>query len=132
MKLVYENSRGQAQYEASSKTLYTQYVGLAHADIIIDLLEKVLPFSEEHSINHMIANLANMQGTFTGAMDFFEKRFYPTMIKNGLRTYAMVVPPDVFTKFAADSLQKTVGGKLDWRMFPSFEAAQEWTDSQVK
>jgi hypothetical protein len=54
------------------------------------------------------------------------------MIKNGLRTYAMVVSDDIFTKFAADQLTQKISGKLDWRVFSSLEEAEKWTSSMIE
>jgi hypothetical protein len=62
-------------------------------------------------------------------MDFLENEFYPKLIQNGLLTYAMVVSGDIFTKFAADQLTKKIGGKLEWQVFESLEAAEKWTNS---
>ncbi|QHT67252.1 hypothetical protein GXP67_11685 [Rhodocytophaga rosea] len=132
MILIHKNGFCKAQYDPSTKTVRTQYIGIANVESITDLLRKVLEFSAKQPIRHMIANLTLMQGTFTGALDFFEKEFYPTMIKNGLETYAMAVSSDVFTHFAATQLKKKVGGKLEWQAFPSVEKAEQWTSSLVK
>ena len=127
MILIHKNEFCKAEFDPSSKTVRTQYIGIAKADAITNLLTKVMEFSGQHDIKHMIANLTKMQGTFTGLLDFFERQFYPTMINNGLRTYAMAVSPDVFTKYASNQLEKKVGNKLAWHAFNSLEDAEEWT-----
>ncbi|UZR99296.1 hypothetical protein [Chondrinema litorale] len=132
MELIYKNNYGKAEYDAGTKTLRTQYIGIAHKEHIIDLLRKVIDFAENGKIKHMIANLTLMNGTFTGALDFFESEFYPHMIGNGLETYAMAVSNDVFTKFAATQLNKRIGGKLDWHVFPSLTDAEVWTKTQIE
>jgi len=129
MELIYENKYGKAEYDAATKTVRTQYIGISITEPIIDYLRKVIQFSENHPIRHGVTNLTQMKGTFTGAMDFIENEFYPKMIKNGLQSYAMVVSNDIFTKFAADQLTKKIGGKLEWQVFESLEAAEKWTNS---
>jgi hypothetical protein len=132
MELIYENKYGKAEYDHANRTVRTQYVGIAITESIIDYLEKVILYAEKHPIKHGVTNLSQMKGTFTGALDFIENIFYPKMIKNGLRTYAMVVSDDIFTKFAADQLTQKISGKLDWRVFSSLEEAEKWTSSMIE
>jgi hypothetical protein len=127
MILIHKNEFCKAEFEALTKTVRTQYIGIAEVEAITDLLKKVIVYSRQHNIEHMIANLTQMHGTFTGAMEFFEKEFYPNMIKNGLKTYAMAFSQDVFTKYASNQLQKKVGDKLYWHAFQSLNEAEEWT-----
>lgn len=131
MILIHKNGFSKAEFDPSIATLRTQYIGIANHEPIIDLLTKVMEFSKKEPIRHMIADLSLMQGTFTGAIDFFEKEFYPTMISHGLETYAMAVSSDVFTKFASTQLKKKVGNKLDWQAFANKQEAEAWTKSMA-
>jgi hypothetical protein len=131
MEHIYENKYGKAEYDRATKTVRTQYVGVAITESIIDFLSKIVVYSETHKIEHGVTNLSLMKGTFTAAMDYLENEFYPKLIKNGLLTYAMVVSSDIFTKFAADQLTKKIGGKLDWQVFESLEEAEKWTKSMI-
>jgi hypothetical protein len=132
MELIYENRYGKAEYDASTRTVRTQYVGVAIPDQIIDYLSKVVVFAEKKPIRHGITNLTQLKGTFTGALEYIENEFYPKMIKNGLVSYSMVVSNDVFTRFSADQLTQKIGGKLDWQVFSSLEAAEKWTTSKIE
>jgi hypothetical protein len=129
MEHIYENKYGKAEYDRATKTVRTQYVGVAITESIIDFLSMIVLYSEKNKIEHGITNLSQMKGTFTAAMDYLENEFYPKLIENGLLTYAMVVSSDIFTKFAADQLTKKIGGKLDWQVFSSIEEAEKWTRS---
>jgi hypothetical protein len=132
MELIYENKYGKAEYDSTTKTVRTQYIGISMVEPIIDYLRKVIQFSQKYPIRHGVTNLTQMKGTFTGAMDFIENEFYPKMINNGLLTYAMVISNDIFTKFAAEELTKRIGGKLDWRVFSDLEEAEKWTKSMME
>lgn len=131
LDLIYKNEHGAAYYDRDNKLVRTQYKGIVKVEAITDLLRKVIDFSGKEKLHFMLANLTEMQGTFTAALDFFENEFYPAMIKNGLRSYASAVPKDVFTKFSATQLQKKVGGKLDWQAFSSLDDAEQWTQTQI-
>ena len=113
MELIYKNNFGKAEYDAATKTLRTQYIRIANKEPILDLLRQVIYYADKGKIKHMIANLTQMQGTFTGAMEFFENEFYPHMISHGLVSYAMAVSDDIFTKFAAAQLDIQFFGQ--WR-----------------
>jgi len=128
---IYENKYGKAEYDPATKTVHTQYVGVAITESIIDFLSMIILYSEKHRIEHGITNLTQMKGTFTAAMDFLENEFYPKLIQNGLLTYAMVVSGDIFTKFAADQLTKKIGGTLDWQVFESLQEAEKWTKTMM-
>ena len=130
--LIYKNEYGKAEYEVNSKTLRTQYIGIAKTEPIIDLLGKVILFAEEGKIRHMIANLTAMKGSFAGAMKFFENEFYPHMIGNGLRTYAMAFSNDEVTRFAALQLNLKVMGLLEWHAFASLDEAEIWTSTKIQ
>jgi hypothetical protein len=131
VELIYKNELCNAKYDRISKLVRTQYVGIVKVDAITDLLRKVMEFSGKEQVNYMIANLTEMQGTFTGALDFFEKEFYPTMIRNGLYAYASTLSKDAFTKYAAAQLQKKVGGKLEWHAFSTVLEAENWMHAQI-
>ena len=132
VELIYKNEFGSAVYDRANKMVRTQYSGMVKVDAITDLLLKVIEFSWKQKIHTMIANLTEMQGTFTGALDFFEKEFYPTMIKNGLHSYACALSKDAFTKYAATQLQKKVGGSLEWHAFQTVAEAERWMKEQSK
>jgi hypothetical protein len=132
LDLIYKNEHGSAHYDRVKKLVRTQYKGIVKLESITDLLRNVIEFSRKEPIHFMLANLTEMQGTFTSAIDFFENEFYPAMIANGLQSYASALPKDVFTKFAASQLQKKVGGKLEWKAFSSLEDAEQWTDAQIR
>jgi hypothetical protein len=132
LQLIYQNKYGKAEYDASLQTVRTEYIGISNTDAIIDYLQKVIEFSETHSIRHGITNLVQLKGTFTGALDFIENQFYPSMINNGLISYAMIISSDVFTRFSADQLTKKIGGKLDWRVFSNLDEAENWTNGIIQ
>jgi hypothetical protein len=131
MVLIYENKFGKAEYDETTRTVRTQYVGVAVPEAIKDYLSKVILYSEKQPIKHGITNLSQLKGTFTGALDFIENEFYPKMIENGLRSYAMIISDDVFARFSADQLTKKIEGKLYWQVFSTPEDAENWTKSMT-
>jgi hypothetical protein len=130
MILIHKNAFCNAIYDPATTIVRTEYVGIAQVEAITDLLRKVIDYSGKAPAKHMIANLTRMQGTFTGALPFFEKEFYPSMIANGLESYAMAVSTDVFTQYAASQLRKKVG-QIDWHVFSSVKEAEQWTATKV-
>ncbi len=130
MELIHENDFANANYDRSRFLVQTQYVGIAHVQPIVELLRKVMEHSGKEKVRAMRANLTRMQGTFTEAMEFFEKEFYPTMIKNGLLSYAIVVSNDAFTKYAATQLRKKAGN-VDFHIYQNLEEADQWIASKA-
>jgi hypothetical protein len=88
-----------------------------------------MQYSGNHKVRAMLANLTQMQGTFTGALDFFEKEFYPTMIHHGLLSYAICVSNDVFTQYAATQLKRKAGN-VEFHIYNNVEEAERWMNSK--
>lgn len=108
------------------KLLYAEYIGLARTNQIEDLLRKVLFFTENGNISHLIINLKNMQGAFSGSTNYIENDFYPIMTKNGTVSLSLIVSKDVFTNFTLKSIKIRSNRELKIRTFCDLEDAKNW------
>lgn len=69
-------------------------------------------------------------GTFTEANDWIAQVWTPLIIGAGLRYFAQVVSPDVFSQLSIENLQQRIGDQLHMHMFDNLEVAQQWLRAQ--
>jgi hypothetical protein len=69
-------------------------------------------------------------GTFTEANDWIQQVWTPLIITAGLRYFAQVISPDIFSQLSIEDLQQRIGEQLQIQLFDSLEAAQAWLRAQ--
>jgi len=72
----------------------------------------------------------DLVGAFTEANDWIEQVWTPLMIGAGLRYFAQVLSPDIFSQLSIENLQFRIGDLLQIHMFDNLEEAQRWLRSQ--
>jgi hypothetical protein len=125
MEIINGNSFATARYDAQTQLVYYEFVGVISVPMGMETLRKVMMFAEQKTVRGIVSNLLKLQGTFTNITSFFEKEYYPHMIKNGLQCTAIVVSNDVFTKYAVTELKKRVG-TFQLHVFQDVKTAEEW------
>jgi hypothetical protein len=125
METINENAFATAYYQASEETVYYTFSGPIRLQLGLETLRSVMTFATQRRVKAILSDLSQTHGTFTGANEFFEKEYYPHMIKHGLRCTAIVVPNDVFTRFAANELKKKAGD-FQLQIFDDKNAALHW------
>jgi hypothetical protein len=125
MEIINENAFASAKYDTSTKVVYYHFVGQIRVPLGMETLKKVMAFAQARPIKGIVSNLSKLQGTFTGATEFFEKEYYPHMIKNGLCCTAIIVSNDIFTKYAVKELTKRVGN-FHLHVFEDASEAERW------
>ncbi|MCB2408438.1 hypothetical protein [Hymenobacter lucidus] len=69
-------------------------------------------------------------GTFTEANDWIQQVWTPLIINAGLRYFAQVVSPDIFSQLSIENLHMRIGDQFQIQLFNSLEGAQEWLRGQ--
>jgi hypothetical protein len=131
MEVINTNVFCSSKYERTSKIVYYHYVGLIHAGFGMETLRAVMLFAESNPVRGIVSDISTMKGTFTNVNEFFEKEYYPHMIKHGLLCSAIILSNDIFTKFAAQDLMKKVG-HFQLQMFDNFADAEQWVLEKVQ
>lgn len=125
METINTNAFATAKYDLSRRIVFYEFVGLIRVPLGLETLRKVMEFSNHTPVRGIVSDLSKLQGTFTGATEFFEKEYYPHMIKNGLLCTGIVVPNDIFTKYAANELKKKVGN-FQLHVYENYKQAEQW------
>lgn len=70
-------------------------------------------------------------GDFSDANSWIEDVWTPLIIAAGLRYFAQVLSPDIFSQLAIENLQVRIGNLLQIHLFDDLDAAQRWLREQV-
>jgi hypothetical protein len=130
MEVINENPFATARYNPQTRIVYYEFTGVISVPFGMETLRKVMLFAEQLPVRGIVSNLLKLHGTFTSVTGFFEKEYYPHMIKHGLHCTAIVVPNDVFTKYAVNELTKKVGN-FHLHVFQEYKTAEEWVKEMV-
>jgi hypothetical protein len=130
MEIINGNSFATASYDAQTRMVYYEFVGVISVPLGMETLRKVMLFAEQRPVRGIVSNLLKLHGTFTNVTSFFEKEYYPHMIKNGLQCTAIVVPNDVFTKYAVAELTKKAG-HFQLHVFQEYKTAEGWVKETI-
>lgn len=127
MEIINTNAFATAKFDATRRIVFYEFIGLIRVPLGLETLRKVMEFSTHTPVRGIVSDLSKLQGTFTGATEFFEKEYYPHMIKNGLLCTAIVVSNDIFTKYAVNELKKKVG-HFQLHVYEDFKRAEQWVN----
>jgi hypothetical protein len=125
MEIINKNAFAIAKYARQTEVIYYEYVGMVNQSLGMVTIRKVMAFAEKNKVRAIVSDLSKMKGTFTSVNDFFEKEYYPHMIKHGLLCTAIIVSNDIFTRFAALDLSKRVGN-FELQIFGIFDDGEAW------
>ncbi|MBG8552253.1 hypothetical protein [Hymenobacter guriensis] len=74
----------------------------------------------------------NLIGAFTEANTWIQQVWTPLIINAGLRYFAQVVSPDIFSQLSIENLQQRIGDTLQMHLFEDVETAQAWLRAQER
>ena len=89
--------------------------------------DKVFEIMKNTKSTAYIANMIHFKGTSPEIQMYVLNEWFPKMWDMGLRTIAMVVPPDIFGEFSLDTvIAKGIADKINKEKFTKQEDAAKW------
>ena len=125
MELIYENERGRAQYDRERQIVIYDFFGRFNFDLSKDIINAVREYSGKHLILGAHVDLSQLEGTFSALNEYLVADYFPDVIANGMLCQSIVVPEDVFTKFAVNALIQQLG-HFTIRTFSDADEAYNW------
>lgn len=136
LELVAQNEFGSSQYERDRKIIHYKFEGIVDVEKGKEIFSETLKFSEKNKIVAIHANIKGLRGTFSMFDEYFSKEYFPLLSKRGLRFHSMVLPTDIFTKYAAERIkQKSQTHKnegFELRTFDDLDEAYNWLLENLK
>jgi hypothetical protein len=128
LEAVYKSECVQTVYDKSKYLIVFSAVGIIGIHIGTAALNHIMIFSTRHRVKSLIMDLSKMTGILTVKSDYLEKNFFPQMIRSGLTHAAIVLSNDIFTRFAAERLQKVISG-VEIRIYDDPIKGTSWIES---
>ncbi len=130
MEKIFENDSGIVYYDQETRIIFDEFFGRADIGNGLEIFVLEQNFAINNKISGICTDISRLSGVFLQLNEFFEKEFFPYMIKKGLICNAIVVSKDVFTKFATKDLLKRIKN-FEIRTFDNREDAMRWVEEKV-
>lgn len=136
LELISKKENGSSHYERAKKIVHYNFLGLVNIPLTKEIFNETMEFAKNNQIIGSFTDITTLKGTFTALNDYFATDYMPFMLKQGLKCSAIVLPPDIFTQFAANDLAKRSGkyeaNVFELRNFKDLKEAYAWVESKIK
>ncbi|MEM1134683.1 MAG: hypothetical protein AAGI07_02505 [Bacteroidota bacterium] len=92
---------------------------------VIEVLEEI----QSHSCAKLINDNRELQRAWDGANEWITETWVPQATEAGLRKFAHIISPDVFTQLSAESMKSSndeASGEFQMRIFKDMDEAKKW------
>jgi PAS domain S-box-containing protein len=90
----------------------------------------MLEMLQKNNCTMVLNDNTHVLGSWSEAADWAGNEWFPMMEKSGLKYFAWVYSPSVFSRLAADKSVNTTASNVTIQLFEDIEAAREWLDSR--
>lgn len=126
--LIFEESFIQISYDAEEPWLYANWTGFQTVKSVKEGCEKMLQIMVEESCFKVLNDNTLVEGIWSGAAVWVGSEWFPRMSDAGLKCFAWVYSPSVFSQLSTDkALNHTKESFV--RTFYSVEEAKTWLRS---
>lgn len=116
-------------HEASSHILYCRWLGFQNSDSIATSGAVILDIVKKRSISKVLNDNSMVNGSWWEAAVWMADVWFPQMIEAGLKHFAWILSPNIFTELSARRAMEPY--KETVRPFYTFEEAHKWL-SQIR
>jgi hypothetical protein len=129
-ELLFTASNVEIHYNQEGKFLYANWKGFQNIDMIKNGCEKLLASMKAKKCYHILNDNTNVTGTWHGAAEWGALDWFPRMSQSGLKTFAWVYSPSVFSQLSTDKMVSTAKNEKI-KTFGNPQEAQKWLTSQI-
>ncbi|MEM9857438.1 MAG: hypothetical protein AAF843_08785 [Bacteroidota bacterium] len=127
MKLIKEGKQLKLYLDEENNWLYADWYGKVNDKWVIEGLELIYEAISEEGVGVLLNDNTNLNGTWTGVIEYVINDWYPKALNAGYRKVAFVYSQDIFTRFSVDVLRKQdTDSPVDQKTFYSIEEAKVW------
>lgn len=130
MEIIFENIHGGCRYDRELQVLNYKFVGLVRPELVKEVTNKGLELIKTSRVLGSYADLSELSGTFTALNSYLSDVYFPPMIAQGLKCHGIILPHDIFTQFAANSLIQRMGD-FTMQTFGNESEAKDWVYEQA-
>ncbi len=124
--VVHQNENIKITFDSKKKRLTQEWSGFAKSGVFREAIDKTVEFVKANPVETVLSDALN-QSVVKSEDAEYAASVLPTMVKNGMKAMAFVVPENVFAQFALDKFSNTVEG-APTEYFKSLSKAEKWLD----
>lgn len=131
MKLEVKNALGEvyytAQFNEKEGWLHGQWDGYISSDEVIEGVKQFMRTFENLKYEKLLNDSSRGEGSWDEANEWLGQNWIPSAIANGLKKFAFVVSPDIFSAMSSEELAtKIPGTAFEMRTFETKADAEAW------
>jgi len=126
--LLFSESFIQISYDAEGDWIYANWIGFQTVKSVKEGCEKILQALIDESCVKVLNDNTQVEGIWSGAATWVGAEWFPRMSEAGLKCFAWVYSPSVFSQLSTDkALNHTKESFV--RVFYTLEEAKTWLQS---
>ena len=126
LEFVFENELAKVEYDKENKVGWFTITGLVNVELGIESFKEYLKVLDRKPLKGAIFNCMEMKGTFTKLNPWINENWYPAIIPQGYKGWALATT-DVFSQFAGNMLiNKLTPKEVSAKIFNSVEKAEKF------
>lgn len=126
----YQDSTITLTYNQARNRIDADWTGFQNLESIQKGCLRMLDMLKKNKVHSVLNNNIHVLGNWSEAADWSNNEWFPAMEKAGLRYFAWINSPSVFSQLSARKSVDTLVGKIVFRFFNNVEPAIKWIDSK--
>jgi len=116
------------EYDSVSNWLYVNWQNKQNYDSIVNGGEKMLQFLKEKQCSKVLNDNRLVVDEWGDATEYTEKDWFPRMVGAGLKYFAWIYSPDIFSQFTANNIAAMQESNIV-RVFKNINDGKNWLKS---
>ncbi|MCP4675734.1 MAG: hypothetical protein GY854_09555 [Deltaproteobacteria bacterium] len=131
MKTVLDDEYIQIRVDEAKSSIEAEWKGFASEQDYKDRLDKVYEFTCQHRCTKQLTDMRNMKTIPDKANDWIQSNWFPKMVKQGIKKFALVNSKSVVAKLSVERADKGITDKTDktgisTQFFDDLDSARGW------
>ena len=121
------------EYDKANNYNYSNWIGYVGVEDVKDACLKCLTVMEKNKCANILNDNSQISGPWSGANEWIASVWMPKALQLGLKRFAHVVSPNVFSAMSVEQLvSKVEGMNFEMRIFKTKEEAHNWLRSSFQ
>jgi PAS domain S-box-containing protein len=126
----YQDTTITLTYNQQHHRIDADWTGFQNLQSVQEGCLRMLDMLVKNKVDKVLNNNLHVQGNWSEASDWGNTEWFPDMDKAGLRYFAWVHSPSVFSQLSAHKSVDTLAGNIVIQFFTDLESAAEWIESK--
>ena len=125
MQNLFKDKFIEISYDEENHWMYCNWQDYQTMDSIKNGGEQIIRYLQEKGCDKVLNDNRLVKGTWTFASEWITNNWFPRIVAAGLKHFAWIYSPDVFSKFSVDRATKNNPDDII-NTFKSIEEGKDW------